>query len=379
MKIAIFGGAFNPVHREHVNVAEAAVRELKLDRLIVMPTAISPHKSGNLLASGEDRLRACRLAFSGVGCAEVSDYELARGGVSYSYLTCEHFRQACPNDEIYFLIGADMLENFPRWKNPGRILECVTLAACAREDEKAYERYKKQVESALFTRVQRVSYVGERVSSTRVRALASLGEDVGEYVTPEICQYIRERRLYLLEGLQGVKQFLKPRRWAHTVRVAAMCAEHAHRACLSEEQAITMGALHDVAKYLPADSPFLKGFTPPEGVPEPVVHQFAGAYVAEHCFGVTDRVLLDAIRYHTSARPAMTAADTLLYLCDMLEEERSFAGVDELRRLFEGDMDYCLYVALKRQVEYLRSTGAPVYGLTEKAYLYLKEKYDDNV
>lgn len=374
MKIAIFGGAFNPVHCEHINIAKAAIKELKLDRLIVMPSAISPHKSGDLIADGQDRLEMCRLAFAEVDGAVVSDYEVAKGDVSYSYLTCAYFKEKYPDAELYWLIGADMLDNFPKWKNPREILSCVTLAACARENKEEYKKYKKTVENEFGTHVKKVSYIGDSVNSTHIRTLAALGEDIEVYVTPVVCQYINKRQLYVLKNIRKIKEFLKPKRWLHTVRVAEMCAKYKESASLSEEQAITMGALHDVAKYLTCDSPYLNGFVLPEGVPEPVIHQFAGAYVAEKYFGVKDEIILDAIRYHTSARPCMTKADTLLYLCDMLEEGRNFEGVDMLRKLFKEDMDRCLYVALKQQVEYLHSTGKPVYELTEKAYEYLALK-----
>ena len=377
MKIAIFGGAFNPVHREHVNMAKAAISSLGLDKIFIMPTAVSPHKSGSLSASGEDRLEMCRLAFKGISKAQICDYEIANGGVSYSYITCEHFRQVYPNDELYFLMGADMLESFPRWKNPQRILACVRLAACAREVSDRFDQSIREVENAISAKIYRVPFTGDKVSSTRVRALASLGEDISGYVNGEVCQYIESNKLYALKNIKKAKSLEKPSRWAHTVRVAVMCAENAKRVGLSEEQAITMAALHDCAKNLKPDSEYLRGFNPPEGVPDPVMHQYSGAYVAEHSFGVTDENLLNAIRYHTSGRPGMCGAETLLYLCDMLEEGRAFDGVDELRDIFYKDLELCLYEALKRQVVYLQSTGAPVYYLTVKTYEYLKEKYDE--
>ncbi|MGN0817384.1 MAG: nicotinate (nicotinamide) nucleotide adenylyltransferase [Candidatus Coproplasma sp.] len=377
MKIIIFGGSFNPVHREHVNMAEAAVAALGADRLIAMPTAVSPHKSGFLSASGEDRLKMCRLAFKHIRQAEVSDYELKNGGVSYSYITCEHFASKYPDDELYFLMGADMLESFTRWRYPERILACVKLAACAREDDAVFDSAAKKIEGALSTKIFRVPYTGDRVSSTRVRVLASLNEDISGYVNSSVCQYIEEKGIYSLNNLGFAKKLEKPSRWAHTVRVAVMCAENAKRVNLSEEQAITMAALHDCAKNLRPDSPYLKGFVPPDGVPEPVMHQYGGAYVAQNYFGVTDENLLNAIRYHTSGRPGMDGAETLLYLCDMLEEGRTFDGVEELRELFYRDLNLCLYEAIKRQVVYLKSTGAPVFGLTEKTYEYLKEKYNE--
>lgn len=375
MKIAIFGGAFNPVHREHVHLARTAIEELGLDKLIIMPTAISPHKSGKAMADFFQRFEMCRIAFRELKQAEVSNYELARGGVSYTYLTCNHFASLYPDAERYLLIGADMLENFPEWKNPQEILKNFRLAACAREDAKPFLGYKKMVEEEFDTEVKTLSYVGENVSSTQIRTYAALGEDISRFVNPDVCQYIRRKGLYAMHGLWGVKQFLKPERWQHTLRVAVICAKNSARAGISEEQAITMAALHDVAKYMSADSPYLTGFVCPDGVPGPVVHQFAGAYVAENVFKIGDKTILDAIACHTSGKENMTAADALLFLADMIEEGRTFDGVDELRNIFKEDLFRCLYIALRHQVEYLETTGKPVYGLTRRAYDFIKEKY----
>lgn len=373
-KIAIFGGAFNPVHREHVNLAKAAVKELGLDKIIIMPTAVSPHKSGKLSADFWQRFEMCRLAFSCIEQAEVSNFELTRGGVSYTYLTCEWFSKIYKNAERYFIIGADMLEDFPHWKNPEEILKHFSLAACAREDGKGFDDCRKTVENLFSTEVKTIHYVGEKVSSTEIRTLAALGENFGAYVNKEVCQYIEENGLYTVEGIRKVRAMLKPERWAHTVRVAVMCAKNAARAGLTEEQAIKMAALHDCAKYLPADSPYLKGFVPPEAVPEAVLHQHTGAYVASRVFGVTDETILNAIACHTTGRENMTDADKLLYLCDMLEEGRNFEGVRELRILFKKDLNACLRAALEHQIKYLQSTGASVDGQTEKAYNYIKDK-----
>ncbi len=373
MKIAIFGGAFNPVHREHVNIARAAVRELGLDKIIVMPTAVSPHKSGRPCANFWQRYEMCRLAFSCIEQAEVSNYELTRGGVSYTYLTCEHFANLYGGAHRYFIIGADMLEDFPRWRRPEEILKYFRLAACARENSSGFEQAKERVEREYSTYVETIHYVGEKVSSTAIRTLAALNENFSEYVNYSVGQYINESKLYAKENLWSVKPMMTKERWEHSVRVALLCAKNAARAGISEEQAITMAALHDCAKYLPADSPYLRGFVPPEGVPRPVIHQYAGRFVAEHAFGICDEVILNAIECHASGKPAMTDADALLYLCDMLEESRTFDGVNELRAIFKDDLRRCLFAALAHQVEYLSSSGKPVYGKTYEAYKYLKE------
>lgn len=374
MKIAIFGGAFNPVHREHVNVARAAVRELGLDKIIIMPTAVSPHKSGRPSADFWQRYEMCRIAFLSVPQAEVSNYELTRGGVSYTYLTCRHFAELYKGAQLYFIIGADMLENFPCWRNPGLILKDFKLAACAREDSAGFARAKEIVEKTFSTQVITIPYVGEKVSSTRIRVLAALGEDFSRYVNAGVCQYIKDNGLYLMPNLIKVKHMLKEERWAHTVRVAVLCAKYAAKANLTESRAVTMGALHDCAKNLPDDSPYLKGFTPPEGTPPPVVHQYSGAYVAKNVFGITDQVILSAIACHTTGKENMSDADALLFLADMLEEGRKFDGIDGLRALLKQNLQACLKAALCHQVEYLNSTGQPIDKTTLKAYNYIKDK-----
>ncbi len=315
----------------------------------------------------------CRLAFSCVKQAEVSNYELTRGGVSYTCLTSSYFRALYPHDELFFLIGADMLKSFPTWKNPQEILANLTLAACARETTERFLSYKQNVEKQFNTHVETISYVGDAVSSTRIRTLAALGEDFSGYVDEKVCQYIKENGLYALPNLWKVKELMPQKRWLHTLGVAVICAENAPRAHVSEEQAVTMAALHDSAKYLDETSPQLQGFTCPQGVPEPVVHQYAGAYLAKHAFGITDRTVLDAIACHTSGKENMSSADKLLFLADVLEESRTFAGVEELRAIFKEDIDKCLKEQLKRQIEYLNGTGGKVYELTQKAYDFIKE------
>lgn len=374
MKIAIFGGSFNPVHNEHVNVARAAVESLSLDKIYIVPTFISPHKRGSVAVRGRERMEACRLAFRSLPQAEISDCEIQRGGVSYSYVTCRRFKKLYPNDQIFFLMGADMLESFHSWKRPEEILKCVTPAVCARERADELRPLIKKFCEKFRSEIVSVNYVGKPVSSTRVRTLAALGEDISHLVPRETAAYIRTNGLYARPDLQKVKPYLTQSRWQHTVRVAVMAACHCSRAGVSEQDAITAAALHDCAKYLSLDSPELKGFTPPEGVPEPVLHQYSGAYVAEHTFGVKDADVLNAIRYHTSGRENMTDFEKLIFLADMLEEGRDFEGVEALRALFFRDIDGAMLACLKHLLDYRNKVGGDIYPLTKRALNYFKEK-----
>lgn len=374
MKIAIYGGAFNPVHKEHVNIAIAAKRELGLDKVIVIPTFKSAHKGGTLTVRAKDRLDMCRAAFEKLEGFEVSDCEIKRGGVSYSYVTCRRFKKLYPDDELYFIMGGDMLKSFPDWKEPEEILKCVTPAVCARENSAELTKYIKAFTSRFKSDIVKFSYVGESVSSTRIRTLAALGENISEYVPEDVKNLIRSRKMYTMPEVFGVKKLLTEERWQHTVRVALLAAETARRTGVYEYDAILAAALHDCAKYLGESSPELNGFEFPAGVPAPVMHQYAGAYVAEHTFGVTDKYVLNAIRYHTSGRENMSNLEKLIFLSDLLEEGRDFNGVEGLRKIFKKDMDECMLASLEHQLKYLEKQNKPVYSLTKRAYDYLKEE-----
>lgn len=385
MNIAIFGGSFNPVHKEHVSIVKSAIRELSLDKAIIMPSNITPSKTGRMVAESRDRLNMCRLAFAGVEGAEVSDYEINKGGVSYSYITCREFRSRYPGDNLYFIVGADMFESFSKWKNPEEILSCVNLAVCARENvsglEKAEGNFIDRFGRQAVNKYKKFSFVGAKISSTRIRTLAALGESLEAYVDEKTANYIKEQGLYSIPALEDclntVKSKLTPSRWAHTVGVAITAAENCSRLGIAEERAITAAALHDCAKYLKPDDSLLKGFNCPENVPPPVVHQFAGAYVAENAFNITDAEIVNAIKYHTSGRANMGGLEKLIYLSDMLEEGRNFACVEYLRAEFAKSLDGGLYAALKHQFEYLKKENMPVYPLTEQAYEYVKNKKEN--
>ena len=207
MNIALFGGAFNPVHNEHINLVKAAINSLNLDKVIVVPTRVSPHKTGKLSASEQHRLTACKLAFENVEKVIVSDYEIKSQGVSYSYKTCEHFKKLYPNDELIFIVGADMLEYFPKWKHPERILKSVTLAACAREDSLQFKTVKENFKKLFNAPLYDFNYVGKKVSSTEVRTLAALGEDISKFLPKAVENYLTENAVYLHLTLLKLKTF----------------------------------------------------------------------------------------------------------------------------------------------------------------------------
>lgn len=369
MKIALFGGSFDPVHSEHVKLVKAAISALALDKLIVMPSHIAPHKRGGAFASDEARIAMCKIAFSDLPAVEVSDFEVRAGGTSYTYLTCEAFQARYPGAQLFFLVGADMLEDFFTWREPERILRAATLVACGR-GALGTEGLHARFFSRFGCDYRELDFHGEEVSSTCLRCELAFGKRP-EALDGAVYEYIRAQGLYAHPSILPALALEKEERQKHSFRVAVMATARARSAGVSEEKALLAAALHDCAKYVPLTSPLLKGFALPHEVPAPVVHQYSGAYLAEHTFGIGDEEILNAIRYHTSGRAGMTALEALIFLADMLEPSRDFPGVEELRDLFWKDLFACLRAALLQQVGYLKETKKPVYPLTEQAFAWI--------
>ena len=373
MKIAIFGGSFDPVHAEHVNMVKAAQAALGTDKVIVIPAFIPPHKQDRALAAPQDRLNMAKLAFAGVKNCEVSAYELNAGGTSYTYLTLGYFKEKYPDARLYFLVGADMLKDFYTWKQPETILSLAELVACNREGEKVNFSAEQMRFFAKFRKkFLSIEYTGRDISSTKARVLAAFGEDLKPYLPFDVIDYIEANELYRIRGVKEALAYLKPSRRKHTLGVALTAAKYAAKYKLPERKVILAAALHDVAKNMPLTAPELAGFALQEEVPAPVLHQYAGAYVAEHSLGIDDEDVLNAVRYHTSGRPNMSELEKLIFLSDMLEPGRDFKGIEKLRRALENDLNECMYLSLKHELKYLKRGGGTIYPLTFRAYEYYK-------
>ena len=128
MKIGILGGTFDPIHMGHLRVARAAVKALKLDKLIFMPCFIPPHKTRLDIASPRDRLAMIALAIHGKAGYELSDYEINKRTTSFSFDLLLEFKKDHPHDDVYFIIGSDLVKEFPTWKNYKEIPRLAALA-----------------------------------------------------------------------------------------------------------------------------------------------------------------------------------------------------------------------------------------------------------
>ncbi len=364
-KIGIFGGTFNPVHKEHVSVISSAIKELNLDLIYVVPTKIPPHKDV-VPISAEHRINMLKLALESESKAIISDFEVKSEGKSYSYLTVSHFKNLHLGDELYLIMGADMLTDFKTWKNPEIILDKAKISAFCRkgyfiQEEKEREYFKKRFNKDFIL----MKYVGEDVSSTEIRVSASLGLKIPN-VTKKQEEYIYENGLFAGDKYcEFLKNNLTEKRLRHTVNVVTTAVTKARETGISENKIILAALLHDCAKYLnPKD---FKGFNPPSNLPEKVVHAFLGEYVCRNVLKIDDEEVLDAIKYHTTAKPNLSLLGKLIFVSDMVEKDRNYEGVDYLRELFKRDLELAFRECLKEEVIHLKNRGDVIYPLTLEA------------
>ena len=197
MNIGIFGGTFNPVHLGHINCLKNVADKVKLDKVIVMPDRIPPHKQAEDLASAEDRLNMCRLAFADISCAEVSDWELKREGKSYSVITLRHLKKNYPHDKLHFIMGSDMLLSFEKWYCYEEILSLSALICVARSQEDVNRiELKADKLRAEGGEIIIVKIPPLEISSTEIRKMLKKNLDCSCYLSKNVVQYIVDKNLY---------------------------------------------------------------------------------------------------------------------------------------------------------------------------------------
>lgn len=201
-RIGILGGTFNPVHTGHLIIAQDALEQFELDRVIWMPASVPPHKQDQGILSNELRFRMLEEALLCDPRFEISSYEMEKGGVSYSVETMRTMRDLYPGAELYFIIGSDSLVELHTWKSINELLELcrfVTFVRPGFTDDVSLLREKILLDDAnrekLLQGVFRCHAV--EISSTDIRARVAEGLSIRYLVPPEVECFIAEHHLYL--------------------------------------------------------------------------------------------------------------------------------------------------------------------------------------
>lgn len=197
-KIAVFGGTFNPIHNGHIHLAKCFAELLHVEKVLVIPTNIPPHKQAPNLASAQARLAMCRLAVCNDPLFEVSSIEVCRSGPSYTAETLCELKQIYPDSELFLLTGEDMFVTLEQWYHPETIYSLSTICAAPRSKagSTALCAYAEKLRSkGVKTRVENINYLP--ISSTMVREAVKAGKSISALVPKAVEQYIYAKKLYL--------------------------------------------------------------------------------------------------------------------------------------------------------------------------------------
>ena len=390
-RIGIYGGTFNPPHIGHIAAAKYAAKRLKLEKLLVIPSFISPHKT---LPSGSpspaQRMQMLQIALQGAQNIEVSDLELRRENTSYTYETVAQVRRLYPNEDLLLFMGTDMFLSFDSWKNPEEILKNAALAVFYRGDrnEVAAIEEKKAVFESRGAAVYLVENPVTDISSTDLRRMLVF-QCAGPFLSPGVEDYIRQNRLYntetsyhnlTLEELeQAATSLLKPNRVNHVLGCRQTARELALLYGADPVDAQRAALLHDITKAL--DGPLQLTLCEEYGInlddfstnnPK-TLHALTGSLVAERIFGENPSVVA-AIRSHTTGKANMNTLEKIIYVADYMEPNRDFPGVEQLRQLAYTDLDEALKLGLTMTLTMLREQGREISPESRQALEYLSKK-----
>jgi nicotinate-nucleotide adenylyltransferase len=195
-RIGILGGTFNPPHLGHLICGQEALIQLELDRIVMMPAGVPPHKEVDEDPGPRQRLELCRRAVSGDARFEVSALEMDRDGPSYTVDTLQELHQIAPDSELYLIVGGDVAAGLGSWREPERVLSLATLAI-ARRRGTSLEAIDDTLaglrggERARFFRMPRIG-----ISSTDIRERVQRHESIRYLVPDPVASYISDHQLY---------------------------------------------------------------------------------------------------------------------------------------------------------------------------------------
>ncbi len=372
-RIIVFGGSFDPVQLGHVQ--SVRVMSERFDKTVIVPCRISPFKTEADIAPPEDRIAMLRMSLAGLKNVEISRYETDSSGVSYTCRTLRHFKELWPDAEFSIAIGSDMLDRLNDWREADYLKRNARWFVTERQgfslaalDERRAEGYDLE-----FSGITIRDY-----SSAKIKADLAFG--VTADISEDVAAYIAEKGLYGKYPSMTARysEFgMKQSRIDHTYRAVIAGIKLAKLHGEDTDKTITALILHDIGKY--ADEALLleKGINVPDEIsamPQAVRHAPVGALIAEKCFGITDRLILDAIKYHTTGKPDMSLLGRIVYIADMTEAGRDFPGVETIRALACTDLDAAMAYALGRSLEYVNGCGGVVAPGTAEAYEYYSNK-----
>lgn len=358
-----------------------------MDKLFMVVSADPPHKPDPNRLPGSMRYRMLDIALEGEEELFPSDVELKREGKSYTVDTLSWFKGQYRGAELFLIVGGDMLENFPQWREPENILSMAKLVAVGRPDEvRNMKGIARDIEARFGGEVVLSSFSGPNISSTEVRRRMFEAEPVDTLVKPAVENYLYENAVYMPEDLIAIRsklsKLLKKRRLVHTMLTTCEAVKLAAHYGADTKKARLAAILHDCIKLPNRElvmycDEHCYDISQEERENPYLIHSRLGAVLAMEEYGVDDPEILAAIRNHTIGRVGMSLLEKIIYVADKLEPSREFRGVEAMRRAAYEDINKAMLMVMRHSADYTAASGRSVNPSTEAVMEYLRNEVNN--
>ena len=377
-RIGIMGGTLDPIHQGHIRMAQHALAQMKLDRVLMLPSGNPPHKAD--VTPGEDRYRMVCAACAMLPGLEPCREEIDRSGVIYTVDTLSILHGKYPKAELFYIIGADTLMELHKWRRFETVLTLCTFLICPRSWHYTPQQLNEERKrlTALGGRFALLDMEVLDVSSTEVRQAIRSGDST-PHLPVTVREYAQTAGLYGAEAripegrrwLPMLFEDLSVKRFAHTLAVADTARRLALLHGLDLVKAETAGLLHDCAKCLPMSEMQRiareNHLTEDESILESgaLLHSVVGAHLARVKYGCTDEEIIAAILSHTTGKPGMSRLDMAVWLADTIEPTRApYPLLDKTRMLAGLSLEKAMIASLEGTLQHVRKKGDAVHPAT---------------
>ena len=391
-RIGIYGGTFNPIHKTHIEIAEAAYKQFNLSKVVFLLSGDPPHKKIKSGVTAFNRLDMLNIAISDIDYFEIDDRELLRSTKSYSYLTIEEYSREYRDDELFFIMGSDSLLNFENWVNPDIISDHCTILGAPRSGDNIEDinscinhlNYKFSGKFAL------IDYAANDVASSSIRDYLKANRSC-ENINSSVLDYILAHDLYnfiydeadIQRLSANMEKALKKSRFIHTIGVANTAYNLAINYNYPAYNAMVAGLLHDCAKCISDDKRIEEcqkhniEISEVEYKYPHLLHGKVGAIYCKEKYNIFDSSIAHAIAVHTTGCIDMSLLDKIIFVADYIEPGRAKQPrLDLLRKIAYEDLDLCVFMILEDTVNYLNETPDSIDKTTLLTYEYYKnERY----
>lgn len=365
--LIIFGGSFDPPHNSHVEMAKYLSQ---MGKTLIIPAFCAPHKEG-AAESFEDRVKMCEIAFDGIENVEISTVEKDLGKKSYTLNTVKTIKETT-KEPLALAVGDDMARSFDSWYHAEELSALCKIFVFARDGKTDISALEK-----LGADYKVLDFKPKGNSSSDFRKTLDFSLLPGG-----VEQYIKANCLYGVEELykSELKKRLSEKRYNHCLNVANEAKRLARLYKVDERKAYTAGLLHDITKefsqkeQLQTAADFGIIMTDLEKGAPKLWHAMTGAAFIEKSLNIKDEEIIDAVRYHTTAKKDMSPLATVIYLADYTSADRDYDGVEQMRRAVDRSPDEAMKIATEFTVQDLALRGLAVHPDTIEAYKQYKKR-----